>query len=620
VRGPGAPSEDGPVWSPDGRHIAVRVAATSHKTSSIATDSDRVAGSSVVIYRSAPAGGDTTETVPATDDLLGDLALVDVEMGQARVLAKEIRSECYLFAPDGRSIAMLNETRQIRAGRSEMPQYGSLFTLEIITVATGQRRVLVSDVRQTDGTSLSWSPDGTRLAYLSGTTAVPDDGIEGMYSLRGDLYIVNANGGTAVQLQGAPDHAFDGQLFGIAPLWDSESKHVYLADGHRVWRGDVAAGELHPLTSTSTRRVRQIVELTPGGRIWSPDSGGSITIITIDSVTDRSGVYRVTLANGAMSKLREDDQSYSYYVPVGSRDGRVVLLAESVRESQDLWTASGDFGDLHRLTTLNPRIAGLELGASRLIDFQSATGEPLQAALLLPTHYVPGKRYPLLVNVYATILCGERVNQFGMTGAASENLQLFSTRGYAVLCPDIPVHEGTLARDIENAVLPAVDRVIALGIADPDRLAVFGTSNGGYTTLVLLTQTTRFKAGIMSAGFGNPMALYGFMSPNGDAPGMPLFEKVYDRIGGPPWEFPQRWVDNSPIFVIDRIRTPLLIEDGSADNAIVAGSDEVFVDARRAGRDVTYLRYGGEGHFLTQVSNQVDFWNRVFAFLKAHLM
>jgi len=94
---------------------------------------------------------------------------------------------------------------------------------------------------------------------------------------------------------------------------------------------------------------------------------------------------------------------------------------------------------------------------------------------------------------------------------------------------------------------------------------------------------------------------------------------VTGAIGAPPWEVPERYVENSPIFHLDRVQTPLIIQVGGADDGFVPWNNEVFVGLRRLGREVTYLRYEGEGHSLREVPNQVDYWTRVLAFLDRYV-
>src|SRR5439155_4768593 len=135
------------------------------------------------------------------------------------------------------------------------------------------------------------------------------------------------------------------------------------------------------------------------------------------------------------------------------------------------------------------------------------------------------------------------------------------------------------------------------GVADPDRLGLFGHSYGGYSTLSLLVQTTRFKAAIAADGYGDLIATYGQMNSDGSAFGVPLAETGQLLMGGTPWQFRERYVENSPVFHLDRVETPLLIVHGANDTVVLPFlADEIFVGLRRLGKEVVYAKYQGEGH------------------------
>jgi dipeptidyl aminopeptidase/acylaminoacyl peptidase len=119
---------------------------------------------------------------------------------------------------------------------------------------------------------------------------------------------------------------------------------------------------------------------------------------------------------------------------------------------------------------------------------------------MLPAGYAEGTKYPLVVWVYGGGFGSNDVNRFGFWGSnAAMNMQALATRGYAVFAPDAPLRVGTPMRDLADTVMPGVNRLIELGIADPDRLAVMGQSYGSYSVLALVTQTTRFKAAVITA-------------------------------------------------------------------------------------------------------------------------
>ena len=216
----------------------------------------------------------------------------------------------------------------------------------------------------------------------------------------------------------------------------------------------------------------------------------------------------------------------------------------------------------------------------------------------------------------------DNVNLFGLASNHLDNMQLLATRGYAVLYPDVPLNLGTPMADIAKTVIPAVNKVIDLGIADPDRIGVMGYSYGGYSTLALVVQTMLFRAAIDGAGPGDLFARYSVLAPNGSAPGIAWAEEGQGRMGGTPWQFRDRYIENSPTFYLDRVETPVLIIQGGMDRAVPSYlSDEVFVGLRRLGKRVVYAKYEGEDHsaILWNYANQTDYCNRVIAWFEQEM-
>jgi dipeptidyl aminopeptidase/acylaminoacyl peptidase len=124
----------------------------------------------------------------------------------------------------------------------------------------------------------------------------------------------------------------------------------------------------------------------------------------------------------------------------------------------------------------------------------------------------------------------------------------------------------------------------------------------------------------MNSGFGDLTGFFGAMNPHtGDGRWHPWLLNLAGGMGVPPWENPQRYVQNSPIYFLDRVTTPLIIQAGGSDTPIVPYSDQVFVGLKALHKDVTYLRYDDEAHLLENPANQRDFWNRTLAFWDRHL-
>ncbi|MGH9371726.1 MAG: alpha/beta hydrolase family protein, partial [Vicinamibacterales bacterium] len=313
--------------------------------------------------------------------------------------------------------------------------------------------------------------------------------------------------------------------------------------------------------------------------------------------------------------------STSFNLDVNDATGDIVFATRDQRHPTDLWRFSTRQPGVMQVTRLNEHLDGYELGVTRLIEWTGTEGQKLRGALLLPPGYREMQRLPLVVWVYGGANGSANVNTFGLAGqTATLNMQVLATRGYAVLFPDAPVREGRAMSDVMNSVMAAVDAAIQQGYADPERLAVMGQSYGAHSVLSLIVQSRRFKAAIISAAVTHPdlFSAYTEMTATGEAVSAGYFEQGQGRMGGTPWQFPDRYRDNSPLFLFDRVETPLLIGQGEKDGRLL-GADAVYVALQRLGKKVEYRIYENEGHVINRKANVIDFWKRRLEFLDEFL-
>jgi dipeptidyl aminopeptidase/acylaminoacyl peptidase len=574
----------------------------------------------VLSFVPAPPGEKPAEEKKSTgefwmDRYIGDLALVDVKTGKAERIVKDVRPLGYWLSPDNSMIAYTHF-----AGSKENTQQ-IYYELKVVKIADKTSRMIVPQLMQDYGISVSWSPDSRSLAYTT----------EGQLA-KGDCYVVGLDGGEP-QLLTAGDHPPFGDDH-RAPLWDAAGENVYLISAENygvlgtpnVWKASVKDRKFSRVGTLPGHVVLEIISPTAGGRFWSPDDGKSLVIAARNSDTKEVGFFRMNLTNGQTTKLREE-KSYFGRDPIFnmdvSHDGKtVVFVEEDSQHPEDIWAAGPDFGDARRVSSINKNIEGLAFGASRVIDYYSVDGEALHGALLLPANYGEGKKYPMVVDPYGGSYRSETVFRFGLSGAGVENLQILATRGYAALLPDTPMHGNSPMSDLAKTVIPAVDRVVEMGIADPQRLGIMGHSYGGYSTLSVIVQTTRFKAAVDSAGPADLISDYGITDDKGGSGAIGWAETGQGRMGGTPWQYRDRYIENSPIFFLDRIQTPVLIIQGALDQTVPhQQAEEVFVGLRRLGKEVTYANYAGEEHWegTWGLANAVDYWNRVIAWFDHHM-
>ena len=577
-------------WTPDSRQVVTKITGNTQTFDCFDGTARREPYDPAA--RSVYESESSALKLPSSmDSFIGDLAILDTHSGSVQRIVKQEKIVVYSLSPSGDRIVYASPTQP-------RPDNELLYTynLSVVSLAHGQTERVKDFSPGAPSLPASWSPDGQTVAYIS-------DGECFIWSRGEQPRKVSASARVR---------------FVQTPLWDKHGQTIYVPGDNKIWRIPTTGAKATAITATWNRQIRSIVSRHDGQQIWSPD-GESIYVSISNSVTKQEGFYRVDSRTGEFSKRLEADISINPMLRGVSHDDELMIYAaENARQELNLWITNRDFTNFRQLTHVNPDLERYPAGDARLIDYSTADGKKLQATLLLPVNYQSNVRYPLVVWVYGGSMLSANVNRYGGAGNEHYNLHLFSSRGYAVLLPDTPLTVGTPLQDLAKTVLPAVDKTIEMGIADPDRLGVMGASYGGYSTLALLVQTVRFKAAVMDVGFGNLSSMYGAMLKSGRASGVGWAEDGQGRMGGPPWQFPERYVQNSPAFFLNKIETPLLISQGGMDVSPFL-ADEIFVGLRRLGKKVVYVRYENEGHGVEHPSNRIDYWNRILGWFASTL-
>jgi dipeptidyl aminopeptidase/acylaminoacyl peptidase len=321
--------------------------------------------------------------------------------------------------------------------------------------------------------------------------------------------------------------------------------------------------------------------------------------------------------------------------------GDAALYVAHGADGSRLWIAGGGGHPLSSTAEIwraNEWVRDLKLGRAESFAYTSIGGASLTGWILLPPDYVPGTRIPVITNVYPGTVHGAQLPAvFSPFQSHFEHPQLFAALGYAVLLPSMPSPADPLdayaLEPLLNGVLPAVEALVARGIADPDRIAVLGQSYGGFAALGLITQTTRFRSAIASASYSNLASLYGTFYGQyryGDQ-GRPEAAQVLRMLqlesagggamglGGPPWAMPEQYQTKSPLFRADKVQTPLMLIHGEIDFIPIQQAEEFFTALLRQDKRALLVRYAGEGHTIADRENVLDLWRRLADWLTSTL-
>lgn len=258
-------------------------------------------------------------------------------------------------------------------------------------------------------------------------------------------------------------------------------------------------------------------------------------------------------------------------------------------------------------------------GTAELIRFKNVDGVPLKAVLYKPENFDPKKKYPLMVYIYEKM--SQTLNSYqAPSPGTSVNTPYYVSNGYLMLKPDIVYTVGNPGQSALKSVLPAVQEVVDLGYVDENAIGIQGHSWGGYQIAYMVTQTTRFKAAEAGAPVGNMTSAYSGIRWGTGLPRQFQYERTQSRIGETLFSAPHKFMENSPVFHIDRVKTPLLIIHNDKDDAVPWYQGiELFLALRRNGKEAYLFNYNGEFHGLRRRYNQKDWTVRMQQFFDHHL-
>jgi dipeptidyl aminopeptidase/acylaminoacyl peptidase len=451
-----------------------------------------------------------------------------------------------------------------------------------------------------DESSVSWSPDGSMIAFMSNHADDPDR------DPSAQLYVAEAKPGVTEKLLTSPDN----RASRSRPEWSPDGKWIAFLEGDEKKYGAYSMEHLMIVAgdgSAPPKRVASSEALDRGVSQprWS-DDGKNIYAV----VTDDMSVYGARIPVGAGSAVAITDKP----IVLGTRHSAgqcAVVISGDDNHPSEIYSASAAGSKLkfQALTHQNDALmAELQIGQTEEVNFKSKDGTDVHGLLTYPVGYVKGTKVPFLLRIHGGPN-GQDQHSFSI------ERQVFAANGYAVLAVNYRGSSGRgqkYSRSIfadwghyEVEDLEAgVERVIAMGVADPDRMGVGGWSYGGILTDYMIATDPRFKGATSGAGTAFTVAFYG----------TDQYIIQYDYEIGPPWN-PKSWETyvkiSYPFLHADRIKTPTLFLGGERDfNVPVQGGQQMYQALRSLGIETQLVIYPNEFHGITRPSYVKDRYER----------
>jgi dipeptidyl aminopeptidase/acylaminoacyl peptidase len=380
-----------------------------------------------------------------------------------------------------------------------------------------------------------------------------------------------------------------------------------------------ATGEAKNITGGMGRkseRTFRVLSLDQGKQFF--DEGEKLWLSSYHNKKKNFGFYSCKLGKGTVTQLLEENKKFRFRAKAKKADV-LMYTRESFQEFPDLWVADLAFSAPKKISLVNPQIDEFAWGIPELVEWNSIDGIPLQGVLIKPANYEEGKRYPVFVYFYR--IESDRLYAFNqMRVNHRPNFPFYTSNGYAMFLPDVKFDIGRPGYSATKCLVPGIQKLIDMGVVDPKGVGLHGHSWGGYQTAFVITQTNIFAAAVAGAPVGNMTSAYsGIRWESGLARQM-QYEQEQSRIGGSLWEYPERFVENSPVFFADRIQTPLLIQFGDEDGAVPWYQGiELYLAMRRLQKDCVFLQYRGEPHHLRKYPNKLDYSIKMKEFFDHYL-
>jgi dipeptidyl aminopeptidase/acylaminoacyl peptidase len=596
-----------PVWSPDGRRLAF-VREEQGRWRAVIWDAERdqttpvgdpftariylapqwdPSGKAIVVAAALPDAAPEPYRVRSvksadaripgdqffTDERKAILTAIDTATGASTALTQgPVVLRSYRLSPTGRQllyVAPAPETLGV-IGKEQTDTF-------ILPVELGRGVRAAAARKLAERGRFSWSPDGTQLLFSKGSRlmALPADG-SGEAKLWREPFTIAA--GEPVW---SPDGARFATLVADPSVTDPELEPVKPG----MYTTAQPFNDVYLVASDgSSKNLTGGFDDQVADPVWSPD-GRALFFRAVNNTTYDETIYRYMSADQKLEPVARGQESFGRFA---ASPGGVVSAIEDATHATDLWMIGA--GERTRITDLNPQLARFTFSRPELFYFHSADGERLGALLYKPARVAVNEKVPVITWVYEKMT--PAIHRF------DARHQMFISHGYAMLMPNVKVRVGQTADSFEKSVVPAVNAVRAMGFTN-GRFGLWGHSFGAYATSNLITRTDIFTAAVSGA---TPPELFRNWASGRDRDSRNI-ETGQARMGGSPFEFPERYLSQSAFFHLDKVNTPVLILHGEKDLTILFGEGEMmFYALRQLGKTAEFVSYANGDHSLSRHS------------------
>lgn len=488
---------------------------------------------------------------------------------------------------------------------------GSLRDYYLVDVKTAARKKILESF---DGNA-SASPNGNYILYFDKKTL-----LWSTYQVATGK-VTPLNTGMAVKFydeeNDVPD---DPNSYGVAG-WTEEDKTVLLYDRFDIWQfspdGKSAPKNLTNGFGRLNNLTFRVERTNPDFRFFAKKD--IVWLNTLNNATKENGFYRKAINDSKNPELViMSPAKYANLVKAKNADSYIYdkgnyATSPEVYISKDLKTST-------KIASTNPQQANYNWGTAELVNWTTPKGYKSQGVLYKPENFDPSKKYPMIVYFYEKLSNGLYAYKAPAPSASSINIPYFVSNGYLVFTPDISYETGHPGKSAEEYINSGVESLKKNTWVDGTKIGIQGQSWGGYQVAYLITATNMYAAAWAGAPVANMTSAYGGIRWESGMNRQGQYERGQSRIGASLWDKPDLYIENSPLFHLPKVKTPVAIMSNDADGAVPWYQGiEMFTALKRLGKPAWLLSYNNEAHNLVQRQNRKDISVRLGQFFDYYL-
>lgn len=408
--------------------------------------------------------------------------------------------------------------------------------------------------------------------------------------------------------------------------WGANDDQLFIQSEKDILLYDLPSKSLRSMTSIlqnsdlDTNYNYSLFNLNSDSVRYYPEN---VLLTRFSKTSKMMDVYRVkdSFSNPNFELVSGSNHQYFNFIKA-KRGTRLIFNRSSNSDFPDLFSTTKPGAEIKQISVANPQQSQYNWSTVELIKWNSYSGIPLEGLVYKPENFDVNQEYPLLVYFYE-MYSDDIHNHYAPKPTASIIYPTeYASAGYVVFIPNIRYTAGHPGNSAYDCILSGTDAVLKkYANIDSKRMGLQGQSWGGYQTAQLITMTDRFAAAMAGAPVGNMFSAYGGIRWGSGYSRQFQYEHSQSRIGKTIWDSPELYVENSPVFGLPKVKTPLLIMHNDEDGAVPWYQGiELYTGLRRLQKPVWLLNYNGDDHNLMKPANRMDLSIRMRQFFDYYLL